>query len=69
MRVRSMAFDSLAARPGSAAEEERRTQVGPEETALPYTPGELADGCRLSEPENDFEGFELVCRYCRLPMH
>jgi hypothetical protein len=38
-----MAFDSLAARPGSAAEEEPRTQVESEETALPYTPGELTD--------------------------
>ena len=39
-----MAFDSLAAGPGSAAEPARRTQVRPEETAIPYTLGELADG-------------------------
>jgi hypothetical protein len=25
--------------------------------------GGLSIGCRLSESENDFEGFELVCRY------
>ena len=25
--------------------------------------GSLSKGCRLSESENDFEGFELVCRY------
>lgn len=23
----------------------------------------LSKGCRLSESENDFEGFELICRY------
>ncbi len=39
-----MAFDSLVAGPGSVAEPARRTQVGPEETAIPYTLGELADG-------------------------
>ncbi|MFM2004331.1 MAG: hypothetical protein RI963_3757 [Planctomycetota bacterium] len=25
--------------------------------------GNLSKGCRLSESENDFEGFELICRY------